>query len=75
MELQNTTDSLPLANVDQLIKQLDALQPGKQQQKTALFRRLYPAIEIALAGSTAKNGRRATERGVATVHGWFPRAA
>ncbi|MFV8624997.1 hypothetical protein ACI2UN_08765 [Ralstonia nicotianae] len=49
MELQNATDSIPLASVEQLIEQLDALQPGKQQQKTALFRRLYPAIESALA--------------------------
>lgn len=49
MELQKTSDSAPLANVEQLIKQLDALQPSKQRQKAALFRSLYPAIESALA--------------------------
>jgi hypothetical protein len=32
-----------------LIEQLDALQPGKQQQKTLQFQKLYPAIERALA--------------------------
>ncbi|MCO5399755.1 hypothetical protein [Ralstonia soli] len=49
MEPQNTTGTLTLANAEQLIEQLDALQPGKQQQKTTLFRKLYPAIERALA--------------------------
>lgn len=33
----------------QLIEQLDALQPSKQQQKAVLFQKLYPAIERALA--------------------------
>lgn len=36
-------------DVLRLIEQIDALQPGKQQQKTAQFQRLYPAIERALA--------------------------
>lgn len=32
-----------------LIEMLDALQPGKQQRKTLLFQKAYPAIERALA--------------------------
>lgn len=76
MELQNTNDSTPLANVEQLIKQLDALQPGKQQQKAALFRSLYPAIESALARDVPQKIRpRTTENRVAPVLGWLPRAA
>ncbi|MFM0488283.1 hypothetical protein [Paraburkholderia graminis] len=49
MDHQSTTNSITLANAEQLIEQLDALQPGKQQLKTALFRKLYTAIERALA--------------------------
>lgn len=37
------------ADMLRLIEQLDALQPGKQQQKTAQFQKLYSAIERALA--------------------------
>jgi len=37
------------AETEHLIEQIDALQPGKQQQKTLLFQKLYPAIERALA--------------------------
>jgi len=37
------------ADTELMIEQLDALRPGKQQQKTLLFQRLYPAIERALA--------------------------
>jgi len=49
MELQNTSATITLPNEAQWIEQLDALQPGKQQQKTILFQTLYPAIERALA--------------------------
>ncbi|WP_205751641.1 hypothetical protein [Cupriavidus oxalaticus] len=48
MDPQNTTDSITLADAEQLIEQLNALQPGKQQQKAGLFKKLYPAIERAL---------------------------
>jgi hypothetical protein len=39
----------PKIEADELLKALDALQPGKQQQKSLLFQKLYPAIERALA--------------------------
>lgn len=44
-------DSGTIVSVDvqRLIEQIDALQPSKQQQKTAKFQKLYPAIERALA--------------------------
>lgn len=48
--MNNTTDNAANAgDVQDLIKQLDALQPGKQQQKSLLFLELYPGIERALA--------------------------
>lgn len=49
MELQTASATITLLNEAQWIEQLDGLQPGKQQQKTALFQALYPAIERALA--------------------------
>ncbi|MDR6202498.1 hypothetical protein [Paraburkholderia graminis] len=48
----DTTDQNKVSAPDdaqRLIEQLDALQPGKQQQKTLQFQKLYPAIERALA--------------------------
>ncbi|HKR44774.1 MAG TPA: hypothetical protein VJU59_34730 [Paraburkholderia sp.] len=44
----NKSSSAP-ADAHHFIEQLDALQPGKQQQKNLLFQKLYPAIERALA--------------------------
>lgn len=49
MELQDTSGSTKPLSAEQWIEQLDALQPSKQQQRTVLFQRLYPAIERALA--------------------------
>ncbi|MDO3622725.1 hypothetical protein Q3O98_16695 [Ralstonia pseudosolanacearum] len=49
MELQKTSGTTTLPDEARWIEQLDALQPGKQQQKTAQFQTLYPAIERALA--------------------------
>lgn len=37
------------AHPDQLIARLDALGPGKQQQKAERFHQIYPGIEGALA--------------------------
>lgn len=37
------------ADGQRLMEMLDALQPGKQQQKILLFQKAYPAIERALA--------------------------
>lgn len=37
------------ADGQSLIEMLDALQPGRQQQKALLFAKAYPAIERALA--------------------------
>lgn len=37
------------ADGQNLINRLDALQPGKQQQKSMLFQKLYPAVERALS--------------------------
>lgn len=44
-------NSVTIVSIDvvRLIEQIDALQPGKQRQKTAQFQKLYPAIEHALA--------------------------
>lgn len=39
---------LPI-NPNQLIEELDALQPSKQQQNVVLFKELYPAVERALS--------------------------
>lgn len=49
METRSDIDATVSADADWLIKQLDALQPGKQQQKNLLFQKLYPGIERALA--------------------------
>lgn len=48
MTYQNNIKTANVDNTDQLIDLLDALQPGKQQQKTLLFQKLFPAIERAL---------------------------
>ena len=49
MGSMDSTQNVVLADAAQLIERLDALQSGKRQQKTALFQKLYPAIERALA--------------------------
>lgn len=48
--MENKTDSNAIAppDVERLIEQLDALQPGKQQRKVLLFQKAYPAIERAI---------------------------
>lgn len=49
METKNDSEAIVPADAERLIEQLDALQPGKQQQKSVLFQKLYPGIERALA--------------------------
>lgn len=41
-------------DVPRLIEQIDALQPGKLQQRTLQFQKLYPAIERALARNVSQ---------------------
>ena len=49
MDTTNHDKSAASDDARNLIEQIDALQPGKQQQKTLQFQKLYPAIERALA--------------------------
>jgi hypothetical protein len=49
MDVKDNDEAVLPAATERLIEQLDALRPGKQQQKAALFEKLYPAIERALA--------------------------
>lgn len=49
MEIQNIADTVNSTGLDHLIKQIDGLEPGKQQRKNLLFQKLYPAVERAIA--------------------------
>lgn len=49
MDIKDDIKTPASVDAERLIEQLDTLQPGKQQQKSQLFEKLYPGIERALA--------------------------